>query len=81
MTTKKPSGSKKRPTSDMRAEYRFDYSKSRPNRFASRVSQHSVAVVLEPDVAEVFDSAESVNRFLRSAMKAMPERPPKRRAG
>jgi hypothetical protein len=65
----------------MRAEYKFDYSRSRPNRFASQVPQPTVAVVLAPDVATVFDSSESVNRFLRSAMKAMPERARKRRAG
>ncbi len=65
----------------MRAEYRFDYSKSRPNRFANRVPQSTVAVILEPDVATVFESAESVNRFLRSAIKAMPESSRKRRAG
>jgi hypothetical protein len=80
MTIKKRSNSK-RSASNMRAEYKFDYSKSRPNRFANRVPQPTVAVVLEPDVATVFDSSESVNRFLRSAMKAMPERTRKRRAG
>ncbi len=81
MTTKKQSSNRKPKASHMRAEYRFDYSRSRPNRFASRVPQATVAVVIEPDVATVFDSAESVNRLLRSAMKAMPERTRKRRAG
>jgi hypothetical protein len=31
-----------------------------------------VAIVLDPDVAAVFRSAEAVNNFLRSAMAAMP---------
>jgi len=57
---------------DLRAHYDFDYSKSRPNRFASRFSQDSIAVVLDPDVATVFQSSETVNRFLRSAISAMP---------
>jgi hypothetical protein len=39
---------------DMRPEYRFDYSKARPNRFASRFQPGSLPVVLDPDVAEVF---------------------------
>jgi len=57
----------------MREHYDFDYSKSRPNRFASKFAEGSaVAIVLEPDVAKVFDSAEAVNTFLRSAIAAMP---------
>ena len=58
---------------DMRAEYHFDYRKSRPNRFASRMQGNIVAVVLEPDVAEVFDTSESVNRLLRSVISAIPD--------
>ncbi len=36
---------------DLRPEYRFDYSKSRANRFASKFGAQTVAVLLEPDVA------------------------------
>jgi hypothetical protein len=57
---------------DMRSEYRLDYRKARPNRFAGRVPADTVAVVLDPDVMSVFDSPESVNAFLRSAIRAMP---------
>lgn len=57
---------------DMRPEYDFDYSLARPNRFASREQGKVVAVVLEPDVAEVFDTSESVNRLLRSVISAVP---------
>jgi hypothetical protein len=59
---------------DLRPEYRFDYRKSRSNRFASRMGRHAVAVVLEPDVAQVFDSSTSVNRLLRSVIAAVPPR-------
>jgi len=79
MSTKKPAS--KRSISDLRPEYSFDYTKSRSNRFAKKMFEGTVAVVLEPDVASVFDSSESVNKFLRSAIKAMPERSRKRRAG
>ena len=70
---------KKTPTraprqNEMRSEYRFDYSKSRPNRFASRMKEASVAVVLDPDVAAVFQSSEEVNRLLRSVITALPVR-------
>ena len=58
---------------EMRKEYRLDYGKSRPNRFASRMKGSTVAVVLDPDVAEYFDSSESVNTLLRSVISAFPE--------
>jgi len=57
---------------ELRPEYRFDYSKSKPNRFASRMSEGSVAVVLEPDVAAIFKSSKTVNALLRSVISAMP---------
>lgn len=62
---------------DLRAEYALDYAESRPNRFAPRMGGTVVAVVLEPDVAAVFDTSESVNRLLRSVIAALP--PEKRR--
>jgi len=56
----------------MRREYRFDYRKSRPNRFATMMKQGAVAVVLDPDVASVFQSPKSVNSLLRSVITALP---------
>ena len=77
---KKTASSKKsKDTDDLKSEYRFDYRKAKPNRFAAVMSKGTVAVVLEPDVAAVFKSAEAVNSFLRSAISAMPKTlPPKR---
>jgi hypothetical protein len=63
-----------KPTTGLRAEYRFDYSKAKPNRFALRTQPGSVAVLLDPDVARVFKSAESVNTVLRALMATMPNR-------
>lgn len=57
---------------EMRPHYDFDYSKSKPNRFASRFAEGAITVVLDPDVASVFQSSENVNAFLRSAIAAMP---------
>jgi hypothetical protein len=65
---------------ELRGEYTFDYGQSRPNRFASRIGENAVAVVLEPDVARVFDSSESVNQLLRSVISALPQRAPRVRA-
>jgi hypothetical protein len=56
----------------LRGEYEFDYSRSRANRFASALGPHTVTVVLEPDVAQVFDSSRSVNKLLRSVIAAIP---------
>lgn len=54
---------------DLRDGYVFDYSKSKPNRFAAQLKDTKV-VVLQPDVAKVFRSSEAVNDLLRSAIAA-----------
>ena len=70
---KSPSrGRKKLAVNGLRAEYEFDYARSRPNRFASQLGPQTVAVVLEPDVAQVFDSSRAVNKLLRSVIAATP---------
>jgi hypothetical protein len=58
----------------LQPEYRFDYTKAKPNRFANRVRPGSVAVLLDPDVARVFQNAESVNAVLRALLSTMPAR-------
>ena len=58
---------------DLQPEYRFDYSKARPNRFAERVSEANVVVTLDPDVARVFSSAQDVNAVLRALIQNMPK--------
>ncbi|MBM3747212.1 MAG: hypothetical protein FJW34_15600 [Acidobacteria bacterium] len=60
---------------DLRAEYRFDYSKARPNRFAALMKGSVVTVVLDPDVASVFKTSEAVNSLLRSVISALPQEP------
>lgn len=59
---------------EMKPEYRFDYNKGRPNRFAGRATEDRVVVILDPDVASVFTTPESVNRALRALIEAMPPR-------
>ena len=49
---------------EMFSEYKFDYSKARPNRFAGRISKERVAVRPGPDVSEVFTTLEAVNTVL-----------------
>ena len=56
----------------MQDEYQFDYSKAKPNRFASRIGQDQLMIVLDPDVAAVFKTPESVNQVLRAIITSMP---------
>jgi hypothetical protein len=71
---KKTPTSKHRKVQEMASEYRFDYQKAKPNRFATRMKDEPLIVMIEPDVAKVFKSAEQVNKALRALISAMPER-------
>jgi len=73
MKTLRKSKSRAAKTNGMRSEYKFDYSRSRPNRFAGRVSKDHLIVLLEPDIAKVFKTPESVNNALRALLSAMPK--------
>ena len=66
------SKSRKAISDDLRPEYRFDYRKARPNRFAGRRKENPLVVVLDSDIAEVFKTPESVNTVLRALITAMP---------
>ena len=55
----------------MAREYEFDYSKSRPNRFASRLPKDAVVVVLDSDVAKEFRDSKRVNTLLRATIAAL----------
>jgi hypothetical protein len=58
---------------ELRPEYKFDYGKARPNSFARRGSKARLIVALDPDVAKVFTTSESVNHALRALMTALPK--------
>ncbi len=53
-------------------EYRFDYSKAKPNRFAPREAALKM-VKLDADVAAVFTTEEAVNTILRALIQSMPQ--------
>ena len=54
---------------DLRPEYHFDYSKAKPNRFATQTSSieevSPMSIQLDPDVAAIFPTTASVNNALR----------------
>lgn len=55
-------------------EYRLDYKKAKPNRFANRSGkQQMTVVVLDEDIARVFSTPEAVNKVLRALIEAMPQ--------
>ena len=57
---------------DLRPHYDFDFKNMKPNRFASQKKVYKRQfVILDEDVAKVFDSSESVNDVLRLAIRAM----------
>ena len=69
--TSRPKAKAKQPD-ELAPEYRFDYAKSKPNRFAKRTHPESIAVLLDPDVAQVFETGKAVNAVLRALMTTMP---------
>ena len=81
-TTKRAraSSGRRQATGELAREYRFDYGKSKPNRFARRVDRDAVVVVLDADVAKVFRDPQRVNSLLRATIAAV-ERRRSRRAG
>ena len=64
---------KSRKTHTMSSEYRFDYKKAKPNRFASRMKDAPLVAVIDPDVAKIFKTTEAVNTALRALISAMPK--------
>jgi hypothetical protein len=58
---------------DLLPEYRFDYQKASPNRFANRVDSERRIITLDPDVGKVFTTSASVNSVLRALIEVMPK--------
>jgi hypothetical protein len=54
----------------MRAEY--DFSAGVRGKYAARMPRGTSMVVLDPDVAQVFTTAKSVNAALRSQLRKQP---------
>lgn len=71
---KKTQTPKTRKIQEMASEYHFDYKKAKPNRFASRMKNEPLIVMIEPDIAKVFTTSEQVNKALRALISAMPEK-------
>ena len=70
---KKTPAKKSYKIADMAPEYRFDYKKAKPNRFASRMKDAPLVAVIDTDVAKVFTTPQEVNKALRALISAMPK--------
>ena len=73
----KDNKAKKRRTGEMRPEY--DFSKGVRGKHAARYAFGSNVVVLAPDVARQFPTAEDVNETLRAVSKMTERRGRKKR--
>jgi hypothetical protein len=72
--SKTPSDHTQNSEDELLPEYRFDYEKAKPNRFATGCkTQKLTVVVLDEDVAQVFTTPESVNKVLRALIESMPQ--------
>ncbi len=58
----------------------YDFSRARPNKYASRCAAGSMVVVLEPDVAAAFPTAEQANEALRDLAGIIRKHQPRRMA-
>jgi hypothetical protein len=56
----------------------YDFSRARPNKYASRYAAGSLVVVLEPDVAAAFPSAGEANAALRALAGIIQKHRPRR---
>jgi hypothetical protein len=59
----------RKPNDELRAEYRFDYSKAVRGKYYRRLLKEGAnVVVLEPDVARAFQDPTAVNDALRALL-------------
>lgn len=79
-TSNKRPASRRKGQRELAREYRFDYGKSRANRFARRVPRDAVVIVLDSDVAKVIRDPKRINATLRATMTAGQKRR-RRRSG
>jgi hypothetical protein len=56
----------------------YDFSRARPNKYASRYAKGSIVVTLDPDVAVVFPGAREANDALRALAGVIRRHRPRR---
>ena len=56
----------------------YDFSRARPNKYASRYAKGSIVITLDPDVATVFPGARQANEALRALAGLIRRHQPRR---
>jgi hypothetical protein len=60
----------RKPDDELRSEYQFDYSKAVRGKYYHRLLKEGAnVIVLEPDLAKVFQDSAAVNDALRSLLE------------
>ena len=67
----KKNGTAKTEKWEMRKAY--DFSETRPNKYAKKYAKGTNIVVIDPDLAEFFPDSESVNAMLRAVVAILPQ--------
>ena len=58
----------------------YDFSKARPNKYASRYAKGTIVITLDPDVAAMFPGARQANEALRTLAGLIQRHKPRRSA-
>jgi hypothetical protein len=58
----------------------YDFSRARPNKYASRYAKGSIVITLDPDVAAVFPGTRQANEALRALAGLIRKHQPRRTA-
>ena len=58
---------------DLPEKLELDWSKARPNPYASKLKEQESYILLEPDIQKVFRNSEEVNKALRAFINAIPK--------
>jgi hypothetical protein len=58
----------------------YDFSRARPNKYASRYAKGSIVITLDPDVAAVFPGTQEANEALRALAGLIRKHQPRRTA-
>lgn len=56
----------------------YDFTRARPNKYASRYAKGSIVVTLDPDVAAMFPGAREANDALRALASVIRRHRPRR---
>lgn len=57
------------PQDELRAEYDFDFSKAARGKYHRQYLESSNVIVLDPDIAAVFQNSADVNQALRAMLQ------------